>query len=202
MSSESSSNKSSERKKKKPFCNRPVSRFLVLGVAVCLLMTGLLSLSGCNWWKHGGGLPASSHHSNDVVTVFFSKYQGNRSIVEEVVRKLPSGSQTEPLQFALTELLKGPTPEEKTQGFYSEIPQGTQLLNVEQVNDTVTVNLSKQFASGGGSNSMEQRFEELKQTVYSVDSGHKLNVAVEGKALELLGGEGLEVQDATKRDAQ
>lgn len=138
----------------------------------------------------------------DVVTVFFSKYQGNTSIVEEVVRQLPPTLKDDPLKFALTELLKGPTPEEKSQGFYSEIPQGTKLLGISEKGDTLTINLSGQFESGGGSNSMGQRFEEVRQTVFSVDSRHQVSLAVEGRLLETLGGEGLEVQQELKRKPQ
>jgi len=138
----------------------------------------------------------------DVVTVFFSKYQGSQSIVENVIRKLPEDAKSEPLKFALNELFKGPTPEEKSQGYYSEIPKGTKLLSLKKKNDAVDINLSQQFSSGGGSTSIDQRFEELKQTVYSVDNSHKINLSVEGKPLELLGGEGLEVQESLKREPQ
>jgi spore germination protein GerM len=163
----------------------------------------LLTLAGCQWFKpHDGALYGNNGHPRDVVTIFFSKYQGSQSIVQNVIRKLPQDAKSNPLQFALTELLKGPTSEEKSQGFYSEIPQGTKLLGLTQDNEAVTINLSNQFTSGGGSNSMEQRFEELKQTVFSIDSSHKINLDVEGKPLDLLGGEGLEVQDSLKRQPQ
>jgi spore germination protein GerM len=137
----------------------------------------------------------------DVVTGYFSKYQGSRSVVEDVARKVPAESQAEPVQYALTELLKGPTPEEKNQGFYSEIPQGTKLLGVKAYDHTLAVNLSKQFAVGGGSTSMQQRVEEIKKTVYSVDSNRQLTLVVEGKPLDTLGGEGLEVPGTLEREA-
>jgi spore germination protein GerM len=174
-------------------------------MAGLLLVMGivLLTLAGCQWFKpHGGALYGNNGRPRDAVTIFFSKYQGNQSVVDDVIRKLPPEAKSEPLQFALTELLKGPSPEEKSQGFYSEIPQGTKLLGLTQDNEAVTINLSKQFTNGGGSNSMEQRFEELKQTVFSIDSNHKINLDVEGKPLDLLGGEGLEVPDALKRQPQ
>lgn len=181
----------------------PVARLAVLGVVLCVFLTALFSLAGCNWWKRDSGLvDGNDAHPRDAVAVFFSKYQGSQSIVESVVRKLPQEAQKEPLPYAVSELLKGPTSEEKTQGFYSEIPQGTQLLGVTQDDGTVTVNLSQPFSGGGGSTSMTQRFEELKQTVYAVDSKHTMKVLVDGKPLELLGGEGLEVQDSAKRDIQ
>lgn len=162
----------------------------------------LLSLTGCNWWKKDSEKIGAKAQAGDAVTVFFSKYQGDHSIVEAVVRKLPPEGRKEPLNYALHELLKGPSSDEKTQGFYSEIPKGTQLLNIKENETTVTVDLSNQFNSGGGSTSMEQRFEELKQTVYAVDNKHTLNIAIDGKPVETLGGEGLEVQEEAKRNLQ
>ncbi|HEY9685674.1 MAG TPA: GerMN domain-containing protein [Coleofasciculaceae cyanobacterium] len=166
-----------------------------------LIMITFLSLPACNLkpgqdshFGHSGG-------PRDVVTVFFSKAQGSQSIVDDVARKVPNEAQAEPVQYALTELLKGPTAEEKTQGFYSEIPKGTKLLGVKAYDHTLAVNLSKQFATGGGSTSMQQRVEEIKQTVYSVDSNHQLTLAVEGQPLETVGGEGLEVPGTLEREA-
>ncbi len=167
------------------------------------LLVVVLLIAGVVLWN-GGKKTVPLYGANnlppDAVTVFFSKYQGNHSIVENVVRDLPKEMQGEPLQFALTELLKGPTAEEKTQGFYTEIPKGTKLLSLKQSNNTLTINLSRQFTDEGGSTSVIQRVEELKQTVFSVDRTHKINVAVEGKPLEVLGGEGLEVPAALQRE--
>ncbi len=146
--------------------------------------------------------PASQTIAKDVVTVFFNKAQGSQSIVENVIRKIPANATDSALTFALQELLKGPTPEEKAQGFYSEIPTGTKLLALNTQKDSITINLSREFSTGGGSNSMLQRLEQVKQTAYSVDSVHPITLAVEGKPLDTLGGEGLEVPDTLKREMQ
>ena len=173
--------------------------FLPLLVPILLSVT----LTGCQWLNpshNWTGQP--DNRPKDVVSIFFSKAQGSQSIVEPVKRTVPFQEQAEPLPYAVKELLKGPTPEEKGQGFYSEIPKGTVLLGVHTKGETVTVDLSRQFESGGGSNSVTQRLEELKQTAYSVDNKHQLAISVEGKPLELLGGEGLEVPNTLKREAQ
>jgi spore germination protein GerM len=171
-------------------------------LAILLVCAVVFIMAGCNPKSGGNSLYGNNNLPRDVVAIFFSKYQGNQSIVDNVIRKLPPDARHEPLQFALTELLKGPNPEEKSQGFYSEIPKGTRLLSLKQDKESVTINLSRQFETGGGSNSMTQRFEELKQTVFSVDSTHKINLTVEGKPLDILGGEGLEVQDSLTRQPQ
>jgi spore germination protein GerM len=170
-------------------------------VVLAVLVSVSVLLAGCQWLKsqHWMGHQAGPE---DVVAVFFSKYQGSKAIVEPVKRMVPEASQTDPLPFAIQELLKGPTTQEKEQGFYSEIPKGTALLSVHDQNNKVVVNLSKQFEVGGGSNSITQRLEELKKTTYAVDRKHQLEIFVEGKPLETLGGEGLEVPGSVKRDVQ
>jgi len=168
-------------------------------LASLVLMTAFLT--GCQWVKSHHWL-GHSENPKDVVTVFFSKYQGSQAIVEPVKRAVPEPSQTDPLPFAVQELLKGPTSEERAQGFYTEIPKGTQLRGIHEQGNKMVVDLSKQFEIGGGSNSMVQRLEELKKTTYSVDSQHQLEVLVEGKPLETLGGEGLEVPGTLKREVQ
>lgn len=174
------------------------SRYLAAGLTLILLGSLSLTFGGCNWFKPS---PDDSNRlektktniESDVVAIYFSKYQGSQSIVENVARKLPEEAKREPLRFALTELLKGPSVEEKSQGFYSEIPKGTKLLGLNKGQKAVTVDLSSQFSGGGGSTSMTQRLEELKRTVKAVDAKSEVNIAVEGKPLEVLGGEGLEV---------
>lgn len=167
-----------------------------------VLLSAAVVLTGCQWFPHKLDWNGQAGGPKDVVTVFFSKYQGDHSIVEPVKRPVPKEAQADPAPYAVQELLKGPTPEEHNQGFYSEIPKGTKLLGVQSHDQSINVNLSKQFEAGGGSNSMTQRLEELKQTVYSVDNQHQLTVSVEGKPLEILGGEGLEVPGTLKRENQ
>ena len=178
-------------------------QWLTLGLLSLLVMVAV-SLSGCNWFGPKPVLPPGQQApiAADEVAVFFSKYQGNQSIVEAVIRKIPEAAKAEPLKFALTELLKGPTAEEKTQGFYTEIPKGTQLLAITQDPKVLTINLSSPFATGGGSTSVTQRLEELKRTVKAIDTQHEITVQVDGKPLELLGGEGLQVPGTMQSEQQ
>jgi len=185
----------------KPFKKLPILAGVLVASLIAVGVVTSTTMTGCKP-KGLSDLIPGSQMAKDSVTVFFSKTQGSRSIVEDVVRPLPKENQGNPLEFALKELLKGPTPEEKEQGFYSEIPSGTSLLGLNTNDNTITINLSKQFTSGGGSTSMTQRLEQVKQTAYSVDSNHQIALAVEGKPLDTLGGEGLEVPETLKREQQ
>lgn len=116
----------------------------------------------------------------------FTKLQGNATFTYPVIFATVRSS---PLEAALNDLLKRP----RSSGDYSEIPKGTQLLGVSVYNNTVTVNLSEEFASGGGSTSMIQRVEELKKTVAAFGKNYKLKISIHGKPIQYLGGEGLEL---------
>ncbi len=100
------------------------------------------------------------------------------------------------LATAFNRLLSG-SPEANT---FSNIPEGTQLLNIAVEDDGIYLNLSKEFTSGGGSASMISRVGQVIYTATSLESDAKIWLYVEGEPLELLGGEGLEVPQPTTRD--
>ena len=51
---------------------------------------------------------------------------------------------------AMKALLQGPTDEEKAAGMVSSIPEGTTFLGLSIKDGVATVDLSKEYASGGG----------------------------------------------------
>jgi spore germination protein GerM len=168
---------------------------LILASALLLLLLSILIIN----WTHS--LPKVKTVPQPVVAgstssipLHFSKLQGSQSRTEATPRSITVTTSTTPLEASLTQLLKGPTPAEKANGYYSEIPAGTRLLDVQVKDNTVIVNLSREFTSGGGSTSMLQRVNELEQTVHTVAGGNRtIHIAIEGKPLHVLGGEGLEL---------
>ncbi|MEG4323501.1 MULTISPECIES: GerMN domain-containing protein [unclassified Microcoleus] len=101
------------------------------------------------------------------------------------------------LQAAFNSLLAGP----KDATVSSEIPNGTKLRSLSVKNEGVYVDLSAEFTSGGGSSSMTSRLGQVIYTATSLKPNTKVWISVEGKPLELLGGEGLEVAQPSTRQS-
>lgn len=101
------------------------------------------------------------------------------------------------LKGAFDQLLKGPADPAAA----STIPVDTQLRNLEIRADGIHVDLSQAFTSGGGSTSMTGRLGQIIYTATTLDPAAKVWISVEGKPLELLGGEGLIIdQPMTRTD--
>jgi spore germination protein GerM len=129
------------------------------------------------------------------VTIYFSKSRGSDIVTEGVTRDLPEKFYGEPVEFAVEQLLRGPTSMEANKGFFSEIPKGTKLLGVKEKGNGLRINLSEQFSAGGGSSSMQQRVAELSKTVQAAEKDKPVYLDVNGQELQVLGGEGIEVKE-------
>ncbi|MFK0733968.1 MAG: GerMN domain-containing protein [Gloeotrichia echinulata IR180] len=100
------------------------------------------------------------------------------------------------LEKALQSLLAGPT--EGTDS--TTIPKGTQLLGLKVDGDEVHVNLSEDFTSGGGSSSMLGRIGQVVYTATTLNPNAKVYIEVNGKQLDVLGGEGVELEQPLTRE--
>jgi spore germination protein GerM len=107
-----------------------------------------------------------------------------------------SSDQTKALENIFQVLLAGP----KQQEYTTTIPQGTKLLDLKEDQKGVHVNLSKEFASGGGSTAMVGRVAQIIYTATSLDKDANVWINIEGKPLDApLGGEGLLLEQPTNR---
>ena len=134
--------------------------------------------------------------ASKTVPVYWVKNNGDKfEVVPTQVALKESGKPDITLQAAFNNLLAGP----KDATVSSEIPKGTKLRSLSVKNDGVYVDLSAEFTSGGGSSSMTGRLGQVVYTATSLKPDAKVWISVEGKPLELLGGEGLEVSQPSTR---
>ncbi|MEO1376039.1 MAG: GerMN domain-containing protein [Cyanobacteria bacterium J06635_10] len=100
------------------------------------------------------------------------------------------------LKAAFERLLAGPTEGSGS----STIPPGTKLLGIQAKGDQIRVNLSEDFQVGGGSASMIGRVGQVVYTATTLRTDAKVYLELNGEKVEVLGGEGLELQQPLTRD--
>jgi len=101
---------------------------------------------------------------------------------------------------ALEALLAGPATAEKGAGMGSAIPAGTRLLGITIEKGLATVDLSKEFASGGGSLSMTTRVAQVVYTLTQFDTVERVTIRIDGREVDGIGGEGIPAKDLTRDD--
>lgn len=158
--------------------------------SLCLLT---LMLSGCSYIAVL--FPAKASKSN-TVSLWFVRHTAEGPVLVNVDRDL-SGPHR--LSESLRELLCGPTRDESAGGLGTEIPRGTILLGIKDHGTSVSIDLSRRFATGGGSESMELRLEQLARTVGSAEPDRDVFLNIEGKRLNVTQGEGIEVKQPINR---
>ena len=96
-------------------------------------------------------------------------------------------------EFAIRELVKAPSKWEKSKGFTSEIPQSTKILSIRESNDSIMIDLSSDFESGGGA---ESTYVKVKQIIKTANTNTKLPVYlyINGKQANVIGGEGIMIK--------
>jgi spore germination protein GerM len=99
---------------------------------------------------------------------------------------------------ALTELLRGPGAAHADE-YATTVPAGTRLLDVTVADGIATVDLSREFGSGGGSASMGARVAQVVYTLTEFDTVHSVRFLMEGTPVEALGGEGLMIGEPQTR---
>jgi germination protein M len=135
--------------------------------------------------------PSASPAGTTIVRAYFflAGPQGSAGIVP-VLREIPAT--TGVAKAAMTALLAGPNGKEgaATPRISTTIPAGTQLLGLSINNSVATVDLSREFESGGGSASVLGRLGQVVYTLTQFPSVKSVLFEVEGREVHAFGGEG------------
>ncbi len=154
-----------------------------------VLLSALFLVAGCAVIEKIPGLGGR----NNKVKVYFTKANDELGAVLVAVDRKVEKEST-PYETALKELFKGPSAEERqNMELNTEIPVGTRMIKVTETKEEVQLNISSQFMVGGGAESMQVRFRQLRETVLSLAKGRPVYLYIDGQKVEAIGGEGLEV---------
>jgi spore germination protein GerM len=182
---------------------------LVAGVSAALLAAG----GGAAWFAWNSNMsstntpvPTTSPSPSKLTQsaneqkaqVYWLNTVNNRiEVVPSAIALDNADTKDEILKGAFNRLLAGPTDSAVT----TTIPEGTKLRNLSVDANGVRVDLSEEFTTGGGSASMMGRVAQVLYTASSLDPKAKVWISVEGKPLEVLGGEGLMLDQPTTRES-
>jgi spore germination protein GerM len=126
------------------------------------------------------------------VTAYLIESRENKFVAVPIPVKAKNSE--EAISTALKDMITAKKP-----NLYSAIPENTKILSLAIKNNEIRLNLSQEFTLGGGSASMRGRLIQLLYSATSLNPDANLFLSVEGKPLQYLGGEGLEVSQPLRR---
>jgi hypothetical protein len=175
---------------------RPMTRLVTL--AMVTLCVGLAA--GCDD-EESAQPPAATQtetrtetvDATSSVAVYFLR-DGKVSPVRRTIPATPAIARA-----ALTELLAGPTDDERAAGLASAIRSGTELRDISLANGTATVDLDGTFEDGGGSASMQDRVAQVVVTLTRFPTIDHVAFRIDGEPVETIGGKGVVVDPPVGR---
>jgi germination protein M len=195
---------------------KPMLQLLTAALLVLVLAITAFAVVGCGSASEvgDGGTVSTTAGSSTTVTIPSEETTSSTSAVPSTSTTVPAEdtmkvrvyySQNEKIcalarvvpksdavgATAMKALLEGPTTQEKAAEIVSNIPDGTAFLGLEIKDGIATVDLSKEYASGGGSLSMAMRLAEVVFTLTQFPTVEGVNFRLDGQAIDVFGGEGI-----------
>ncbi|MGH2683505.1 MAG: Gmad2 immunoglobulin-like domain-containing protein [Actinomycetota bacterium] len=94
-------------------------------------------------------------------------------------------------RIALNDLLSGPSQAERGAFIGTEIPAGTELLDLNIEDGLATVDLSGEFAQGGSSLEETVRLAQVVYTITQFDTVRSVRFRIDGEPVEVFGSHGI-----------
>ena len=135
--------------------------------------------------------PSDVNIEKEYVNVFFIGQNENREEVYKAVKREydPEIDGTK-LKFAIESLVAGPKPSERDKGVYTEIPAGTEVIAVRELSDKAIIDLSMDFETGGGTDTLYKRLYQVIKTA-NRNTSLPVYLYISGQRADVIGGEGI-----------
>lgn len=135
--------------------------------------------------------PKSETVEVQYVNVYFiGKNEHNEEVYKAVKREYNKDVDGSKIRFAVNSLVRGPKPDEKQRGVYTEVPSDAKVINISEQSDKIIVNLNSAFVTGGGTESLYKRLYQLIKTV-KLNSNIPVYLYIDGQRADVVGGEGI-----------
>ena len=100
---------------------------------------------------------------------------------------------------AIQALIAGPTDQERDEGLSTAIPADTLLLGIVIENNLATIDLGREFESGGGSFAMLGRLAQVVYTLTQFPTVNEVQFKLDGQPVTVFSGEGILLEDPVTR---
>ncbi len=134
--------------------------------------------------------------------IYFVRTTPTDFTLEPVGRQVNSRTTELMVSEILTQLITGPDQEEQRRGLSSSIPSETQILGLRLREDEVTVDLSADFETGGGTALMFGRLYQLLYSLTQIKEINQVYLLIEGEAVTVFSNEGLLLDNPWQRPSQ
>ena len=128
--------------------------------------------------------------SKKIIKIFIIDDSGN---LKSVKRECNTNTENSCFEYAIKELVLAPSRWEKSKGYTSEIPQGTRVLSVRESSNSIMIDLSSNFESGGGAESTYMRIKQVIKTA-NANTSIPTYLYINGKQANVIGGEGIMIK--------
>lgn len=129
--------------------------------------------------------------AKEYVNVYFiGKNEHNEEVYKAVKRVYNKDIDGSKIRFSINALIQGPKQEERKRGVYTEVPSGSEIINISEQKDKVIINLNSAFVNGGGTDSLYKRLYQLIKTA-RLNSNLPVYLYIDGQRADVVGGEGI-----------
>ena len=129
--------------------------------------------------------------AKEYVNVYFiGKNEHNEEVYKAVKRVYNKEIDGSKRRFEKNALIQGPKQEERKRGVYTEVPSGSEIINISEQKDKVIINLNSAFVNGGGTDSLYKRLYQLIKTA-RLNSNLPVYLYIDGQRADVVGGEGI-----------
>lgn len=104
-----------------------------------------------------------------------------------------------PARAAIEDLLAGPTANERAAGLSTAIPKGTKLLGISLHHKVATIDLTSEYAKGGGALSMQSRLGQVVYTLTQFPTIKSVLFHLDGAPVHVFSSEGIVLDHAVGR---